>query len=212
MAVDLTALVSPDHTALLTVEVQNMVVGDHAVFSALADAVAAHGTLGRIAELSNAARAAGVPVIHCTAESRPDGLGASHNARLFAAAAKGRAAGDAPPLEAFALHPGIGAEDGDLVLPRLHGLSPMTGTSLDPILRNLGVTTIVATGVSVNVALLGLAFESVNRGYQFVLPRDATAGVGDAYVDTLYANTLSLIATVTTVDAVAEAWRAAVRR
>lgn len=212
MAVDLATLVSPDHTALLTVEVQNMVVGDHAVFRALAHAVAAQGTIGQIAELSTAARTAGVPVIHCTAESRPDGLGANHNARLFAAATKGRADGAAPSPDAFALHPGIGVEERDLVLPRLHGLSPMTGTSLDPILRNLGVTAIVATGVSVNVALLGLAFEAVNRGYQFVLPRDATAGVDDAYVDALYANTLSLIATVTTVDAVAAAWRTAITR
>ena len=55
------------------------------------------------------------------------------------------------------------------MLSRLHGLSPLAETSLDAILRNLGVTTIVATGVSVNVALLGLTFDAVNRGYQVVL-------------------------------------------
>ena len=42
---------------------------------------------------------------------------------------------------------------GDLVLPRLHGLSPFQGTELDSILRNLGVRTIVGVGVSVNVAI-----------------------------------------------------------
>ena len=52
----------------------------------------------------------------------------------------------------------------------------MTSTSLDPVLRNLGVTTIVAAGVSVNVAIMGFMFEAVNLGYQFVLPRDAVAG------------------------------------
>jgi biuret amidohydrolase len=88
----------------------------------------------------------------------------------------------------------------------------MTDTSVDPILRNLGVSTVVGTGVSVNVALLGLAFEAVNRGYQIVLPRDATAGVDDAYVDAVHANTLSLVATVTTVDAVAGVWHDALRR
>jgi nicotinamidase-related amidase len=47
---------------------------------------------------------------------------------------------------------GRGAEPTDFVLPRIHGLSALGGTSLDPILRNMGVTTIVGTGVSVNVA------------------------------------------------------------
>lgn len=212
MPVDLASLVAPEHTALLTVEVQNLVVGEQSVLPALAAAVAAHGTIPQIAVLTRSARAAGVPVIHCTAESRPDGLGANRNARLFAVAAKARAAGPVPSPEAFAVHPGIAVEPGDLVLPRLHGLSPMTGTSVDPILRNLGVTTIVATGVSINVALLGLAFEAVNRGYQVVLPRDATAGVDDAYVDAVYEHTLSLIATVTSAETVVAHWSDAVRR
>jgi nicotinamidase-related amidase len=150
------------------------------------------------------ARAAGVPVLHCTAGTRPDGLGGNRNAPLFALA---RRAGPPPPgSDTFDVHPAVGVEAADLVLPRLHGLSPMAGTSLDAILRNLGVTTIVATGVSVNVALLGLTFDAVNRGYQLVLARDATAGVGDEYVDAVYANTLSLLATVTTAETIVDAW------
>ena len=195
----------------------------------LAAAVAAGNVLERIAHLCTRARAVDVPVLHCTAESRPDGLGSNHNARLFALA---RRAGPTPSAGmsgaamsgagmsgaamsgaamsggagASGVHPSIGVEPADFVLSRLHGLSPMAGTSLDPILRNLGITTIVATGVSVNVALLGLAFDAVNRGYQLVLARDATAGIGDEYVDAVYANTLSLLATITTSEAVVEAW------
>ena len=63
----------------------------------------------------------------------------------------------------------------DLVLTRPHGLDPMAGTDLDPVLRNLGVTTIVVTGVSVNVAVTNLVMDAVNLGYQVVLPRDAVA-------------------------------------
>ena len=90
----------------------------------------------------------------------------------------------------------------------------MTSTSLDAVLRNEAITTIVATGVSINVAVLGLAFEGVNRGYQVVVPRDATAGVDEQYVDAVYANTLSLIATVTTTAALVDVWSddGAVRR
>jgi biuret amidohydrolase len=214
MPVDVGPLVAPGHTAVLTVEVQRVVVGEHGAIPALAQAVAAGGVLDRIAALCRGARVVGVPVVHCTAERRPDGLGASHNARLFALASRdGGPRGDTPKPPAagpspFEVHPAVGVEESDLVMPRLHGASPMTGTSLDPVLRNLGVTTIVTTGVSVNVALLGLTFEAVNLGYQVVIPRDATAGVGADYVDAVFRNTLSVLATLTTSEAVLDAWRA----
>ncbi len=66
--------------------------------------------------------------------------------------------------------PELGPEPEDLVLTRTHGLDPMAGTDLDPVLRNLGVRTIVVTGVSVNVAVTNLVMDAVNRGYDVVLP------------------------------------------
>jgi len=203
--VDLGSLVAPERTALVTVEVQDGVVGEHSLVPELARA--ADAILPRIAALARSARAAGIPVVHCTVDSRPDGKGANRNARLFAAMAKhqdgGRASG---PLRRATVHAAVGATESDLVMGRLHGLSPMTSTSLDPVLRNLGVTTIVATGVSVNVAIMGFTFEAVNLGYQLVLPRDAVAGVDDAYVDAVFARTLSLLATVTTSEALLQTW------
>jgi nicotinamidase-related amidase len=186
------------------VEVQENVVGESSRIPALAAAVVAGRVLERIADLCRGAREVGVPVLHCTTESRPDRLGSNHNARLFALSR--RAGPPAPGSHAFDVHPTVGVEPTDFVLPRLHGLSPLGGTSLDAILRNMGVTTIVATGVSVNVALLGFTFDAVNLGYQPVLTRDATAGVGDEYVDAVYANTLSLLATVTTTGDVLDVW------
>ena len=88
----------------------------------------------------------------------------------------------------------------------MHGVSPMNATGLDPVLRNLGVRTIVATGVSVNVALTNLVFDAVNAGYQVVVPRDAVAGLPPAYVDAVFENTLSLLATVTTAADILAVW------
>jgi len=51
----------------------------------------------------------------------------------------------------------------DFVLSRIHGLNPMAGTDLDPILRNLGARTIVVIGVSVNVAVTNLVMDAVNK-------------------------------------------------
>lgn len=184
-------------------EVQPGVVGERSPLPELAQAAA--GMIPNIAALARAARVAGIPVVHCTAESRADGRGGNRNARLFGAMRKRGGAA----VSGSEVHEDIGVEATDLVLSRLHGLSPMTGTSVDPVLRNLGVTTIVGTGVSVNVAIMGLAFEAVNLGYQLVLPRDATAGVGEEYVDAVYEHTLSLVATVTATRAVLEVWEAA---
>ena len=157
-------------------------MGESSRIPLLAAAVVAGGVLERIDGLCRGARAVGVPVLHCTAESRPDRLGSNHNARLFAMS---RRAGPPPPgSHAFDVHPGVAVDPGDFVLPRLHGLSALAGTSLDAILRDIGVTTIVAVGVSVNVALLGLTFDAVNLGYQLVLARDATAGVDPAGTST----------------------------
>jgi nicotinamidase-related amidase len=85
----------------------------------------------------------------------------------------------------------------------------MGGTDLDAVLRNLGVTTIVPIGVSVNVALLNLAMDAVNAGYQVVLPRDAVAGVPEDYAEAVLDNTLAFVTTLTTTDEVLAAWGAA---
>ena len=108
--------------------------------------------------------------------------------------------------------PVLGPEPEDLVLTRLHGLNPMAGTDLDPVLRNLGVTTVVVTGVSVNVAVTNLVMDAVNHGYQVVLPRDAVCGIPAPYADAVIDNTLALLATVTTVDDLITAWKTAAGR
>jgi nicotinamidase-related amidase len=185
--------------------VQNAVVGRGGVLPALGEAVAESNILPNIAALGRAARAIGIPVVHCTAETRPDGFGGSRNARLFAATRKSRS-GRPAPEGAFDVHPDVGAEPTDIVLPRLHGLSPMTGTAVDSVLRNEGITTIVATGVSMNIAVLSLIIDAVNRSYQVVVPRDAVTGVNQSYVEAVLENTVSLIATITTTAELVEIW------
>jgi nicotinamidase-related amidase len=207
MPIDLPALVAPGHTALVTQECQRGVIGDHSMLPALAEAATASGMVARVAALARGARAAQVPVLHGVFHRRADGRGANHNARLFLGTQSGGKSdvmvAGSPSAEVV---PEIGMEESDFVVPRYHGLSPMAGTSLDAILRNLGVTTIVGVGVSVNVAMTNFAFDAVNAGYQFVLPRDAVAGVPAEYVDAVFENTLSLVATVTTADEIIAAW------
>ena len=203
MPVDLAALVDPAHTAVVTQELQGGVVGGESALPQLAEA--ATPVIPAVHRLVVSARAAGVPVIHCLAERREDGRGSNENARLFKGVQKSPVR-LLPGTAAAALVPEIGVEDTDLVLTRLHGLGPMAGTDLDPILRNLGIRTIVGVGVSVNVGMTNFVMDAVNAGYQFVLPRDGVAGVPQDYADAVIDNTLSLLSTVTTVDAVLDAW------
>ena len=207
MSLDLRALIAPEHTALVLQEVQNGVVGSPSALPALAEAAAAVDLVGNCARLARRAREIGVTVLHCTAETRDDGRGANHNARLFAGVKKSPVH-LTPGSDAVQVPHEIGVDERDLVLARYHGLGPMTGTQLDSILRNLGATTIVGVGVSVNVGMTNLALDAVNRGYQTVLPRDAIAGVPVGYADAVIDNTLSLIATISTTDDVLAAWRA----
>jgi nicotinamidase-related amidase len=204
---DLVSLVAPGHTALVTQECQNGVIGEQAVFPELA-AVARAGMIGNAARLTKAARAVAVPVVHCLALRRADGLGSSSNARIFGAARKSGVVLQ-PGSPAAEVVPEIGVEDTDLVLTRYHGLGPMGGTDLDAVLRALGVTTVVGIGVSVNVGMTNFVMDAVNAGYQFALPRDAVAGIPPSYADAVIDNTLSLLATVVTTDDVVSAWEQA---
>lgn len=204
MAIDLRALLAPAQTALLMMECQQGVIGGEGRFNALAESVARHGTVAQIARLLAAARRAGLPVFHLTTSRRADGRGAVTNCAILAAGRKSE------PLVVGSARHAIVAElspvEGDFVVNRQHGLTPFHGTELDQLLRNLGVHTVVAAGVSVNVGITGLTIEAVNAGYQVVIPREAVAGTPDEYVEAVLQNTLRLLATVTSVDEVLAAW------
>jgi nicotinamidase-related amidase len=201
--VDRAALLDPTHTAVVTSECQNGVIGPDAVFPDLAVA-AADTVIPNGPRVCAAARAAGAAVVHCTAGRRADDRGSNDNARLFGAVRR------APRMQLGTAATDVLADfevaSGDVVLSRIHGLNPMAGTDLDPILRNLGVSTIVVVGVSVNVAVTNLVMDAVNHGYQAVLVRDAVAGFPPSYADAVMEHTLSLLATIVTTDELVSAW------
>ncbi|MEU8547962.1 cysteine hydrolase family protein [Streptomyces roseoverticillatus] len=201
----------PATTVLLTVECQRGIVGPDSALPELAAAARASGALAAVARLVAGAHDAGVQVVHAIAERRPDGRGAGRNARLFRAAERlpvQQLAG----TRAVRVADPVPVGDGDLVVRRLHGLSPLAGTGLDPLLRNLGCRTLVVTGVSANVAVPNTVFDAVNLGYTAVVPADAIAGVPAEYTAAMVRHTLALVATITTAEAVLRGWRSAPRR
>lgn len=207
MAVDLTTIANPATTAVLTMELQRGVTGDLAAMVALAEEVKAAGVIDNVARLCRAARAADAKVVHCTAVFRPDKLGSKINSRIQAASSKlnqGRLDIGQPGAEVM---PEIGPEPSDIEVSRIHGMTPFTSTSLDQVLRNMGITTIVATGNSVNIGVLGLVLNGVDLGYQVIVPRDAVAGVPKEYADAVIDNSIAMMATVCTTDDLVAAWQ-----
>ncbi|MFN8025468.1 MAG: hypothetical protein U0W40_03635 [Acidimicrobiia bacterium] len=103
-----------------------------------------------VRRVCNSARDAGAHVVHCTAVNRADGASSAVNCKIFALGEKVRAACRVPirPRSVRRVPSwSRGLEDEcDIVLPRIHGMTPFTSTSLDQILRNLGVRTVVRPG------------------------------------------------------------------
>jgi nicotinamidase-related amidase len=205
MPIDVGALLDPAHTAVLTMELQRGVVGDLSPMRELAEAASAAGVVANTANVVRAARAAGARVVHCTFESRADRAGSVTNAPLLRALAKAE-----PHLlsgsAASAVMPELGPEPSDVICSRRHGLTPFVGTDLDVTLRNLGVRTVVVTGVSVNVGILGMVMGAVDLGYDAVVVTDAVAGIPAEYAQLVVDNTLAVLAARATSDEIVARW------
>nr|WP_237557810.1 cysteine hydrolase [Streptomyces sp. SID5470] len=194
-------MIDPESTVLLTVECQQGVVGPESALPELARAARNSGVLANVARLVAAAHERGVQVIHAIAERRPDGRGANRNARLFHAAER-LPVQQLSGTTAVRVAPPIEVSESDFVVRRLHGLSPIQGTEVDALLRNLGCRTLVVTGVSANVAVPNAVFDAVNRGYHALVVTDAIAGVPSDYTPAMIRHTLALVATLATTDEV----------
>jgi len=202
---DLVELVDPRRTAVLTMELQRGISGDLATLPALAQELEDQGVIAAAATICRAARGAGARVVHCTAVTRPDEAGRLNNSRILKATAKGAHVFEIGSPGADVM-PQLEPAPSDVEMPRLHGLTPFTGTSLDRVLRNMGVDTVVAVGNSVNIGVLGLVLSAVDLGYQVVVPRDAVAAVPAEYGEMVLTHTISLLATIVTSDDLVAAW------
>lgn len=189
----------PAGTAVLTMELQRGICGDLAALPALRDAVTEIGAATIAGAIAALARSAAVPVIHCTFSMRPDRLGAPLDLPMMGAARR-----DPDYLRegqtVCELLPELDLQPGDVIVDRHHGITPFHGTNLDPILRDLGVATVILVGVSLNVGIIGLAIDAVNHGYDVVVVREAVAGVPVEYGEAVLDNALAGIARVVSAD------------
>lgn len=193
--------VDPATVAVVCVECQNGVLGPESVLPALAADTAE--LIANLRRLLEAARGFGARVVHATYEGTLGGE-PTGTARLWRAL--GRAtAGWAPGTAATQVVPELLAPS-DLVLPRHHGLFPTADTELLPVLKGLGVRTIVLAGVSLNLALPHTAGHATQAGFGLVVCRDAVGGTPAGYADQVLDHTIALLGRITTVDDLIAEW------
>jgi nicotinamidase-related amidase len=207
----LAELVVPESTVVLTQECQKGVIGDLSLLPALAESAKTIGLVENVNRIVTTGRAAGCGVLHCIAATRPDRRGASTNAPLFQGTARNaKQEGGPGPMTpggpGTELMDGIESADSDLFSTRIGGLSPVNGTDVPTLLRNLGAKTVVIAGVSTNVAIPNATLDCVNFGFNVVIPRDAITGYPVDYTDVIIKNTLSLVAKITTTDELVAIW------
>src|SRR5947209_2116281 len=137
---------APGATAVVCVECQNGVLGADSVLPALA--ADSSQLISSVSRLLHAARQFGAHVVHATYDGSFGGrpTGTARLWRVLGPATAQWTSGSAPTT----VLPELLAPT-DLVIPRHHGLFPTLDSELLPVLKGLGVTSMVLAGVSLNL-------------------------------------------------------------
>lgn len=204
MPYDPTPYLTPVKCAVVVFECQELVIGDNSHFPGLVRSVRS-GMLHKLASLLDSARRHGVAVVYCNIAPRSGGLGAAKSPGRDAALRAGVSMAARDDSQ-YAVVPELAPETGDIVLHRSHGMSAFYGTDVDVCLRDLGIETVLPTGVSANVGVVGTAIEALNRGYRLVIASDCIAGDPPEYTEQMLRYTYRNIGYVMTSDSIAQTW------
>jgi nicotinamidase-related amidase len=196
-------ILDPARAALCVVEMQNDIVhesniGKRGFRGVLAEQVQKHGMIPRLQRVIEAARARGVPVLYINYCAKPGFP--RPNTLLHRRSAREPALVEG--TWGVRIHEALAARPEDFVLERTVGVDGSYGTQLYPVLRMLGRTTMLMTGVSTNLAVEGIVRASVNRGFDLVVLEDCCTSYPDEWHRFSIENIMPLLATVTTAEAV----------
>ena len=149
----------PEDTAVLVVDMLNDFLEDGGAM-VLAEGRTLYDAIGR---LLDAARSRRMPVIWVCDEHPPFDREFDKRVRHCIEGSWGARIVDALP-----------AEDGEYRVPKRR-YSGFFGTDLDLRLRELGIRTVIVTGVVTNICVRSTIHDAFFRGYEAVVPRDCVA-------------------------------------
>ena len=203
--------VDPRTSALLVVDLQNDTVGEQGAFadSGAPEFASRHGVVANVVRLVEAARGAGIPVIHVHHVDSPGHVDSTRNAALFRsivdADALVRGTWGAAPVT------GLEPRDGDLVVEKQR-MSSFNNTTLDTKLRGLGVSKVVVCGAWTNFAIEHTCRDAADYGYEVAIVADGTATVSDEWQRAALEYALTNIAERVTVEELVHALAAGAAR
>jgi ureidoacrylate peracid hydrolase len=205
---------SPKHSALVVIDMQNDFLAEGGVMAREgADVAYAQGATGKVLELIEGARRAGVLVVfvrnvYSTATNR-------YLSDVWLEQAARRRPGGytlIPMCEEGAwggeFYGDIQPKAGEPVIIK-HRYSGFLNTELDTILRAHDIRSLVFAGVSTNCCVESTAREAFMRDFYVVVSDDATGGYSKAQHDTALATLEMLFGEVASTGVICDLWAAA---
>jgi gluconolactonase len=190
--------------ALIIQDLQNDVMIEGGAFadSGAPDHAKSQNVVENVKRLAEAARRAGMPVIHVHYIVEEGARGLKQNAPLFAgvkdANALVRGSWGAAPAE------GLEPQPGDHVVEKMR-MNGFYDTRLDVLLRGLGAETIVITGAWTNMSIEHTARHGADAGYEVVVVSDGTSTTSDEWQNAALNYALTNVGRAASTDEVAAA-------
>ena len=196
--------IDPKRAALIIQDMQNDVIGEGGAFaeSGAPAHASSQNVVANVKGLAEAARRAGMPVIHVWYIVEPGAAGLRLNAPLFQgvkeADALVRGSWGAAPVD------GLERQEGDFVVEKMR-MNGFYETKLDILLRGLGVETLIITGAWTNMSIEHTARHAADAGYRAVVASDGTSTIDEEWQNTALNYAMQNVATVGTCAEIAEA-------
>jgi nicotinamidase-related amidase len=165
----------PAKTALVLIEYQNEFTSEGGVLhGAVAPVMEKTGMLPKTVALVEAARAAGVTIMHAPITFAP---GYGELSRHPYGILKGVVDGNAFVKGTWgaAIVDDLAPADGDIVIEGKRGLDTFASTNLDFILRSKGIETVILAGFLTNCCVESTMRSAYENGYRVITLTDCTA-------------------------------------
>ena len=191
----------PGRCALIVQDMQNDVIIEGGAFAESGSPVHAkeQNVVANVADLADACRAKGIPVLHVHYIVEEGAPGLKLNAPLFGglkeAGAMVRGSWGAAPAE------GLEPKDGDFVVEKMR-MSGWEGTRLENLLEGLGRDTVIVTGAWTNMSIEHTSRTGADKGYTMIVPEDGTSTMNADWQNASINFALQNVSTVTTCAAV----------
>jgi nicotinamidase-related amidase len=194
------------HTALLAMDFENDIVHENGAFKdfGFAQMVKQNDVLGKTSRLLEAARRAGVQVLHISVKFRPGYPDRPQNAGIWQAVVGANALIEG--TWGAAIHPAVAPREGESVVTK-KGTSAFIGSDLAQILQASNINTLLLTGVATNFVVESTAREASDRGYNVVIVRDCCTSVSQEAHEAALNTALPFLTTITTLEEVIGALR-----